>query len=156
VVIEVGVVDLTGVTLYETLIKPPIPIPADAMAIHGITEAMVSNAPRWAEAWADLRPVLEGRYIGAYNKLILTCACSSRPMGATGSIGRWTDKNFFCVMKLYAAFYGQRSPRGDSFRFHKLEAAGAACRIPLPNAHRAVDDAKLTAALFNYIANYSA
>jgi DNA polymerase III subunit epsilon len=76
-------------------------------------------------------------------------------MGATGSIGPLDDRHFFCVMKLYAAFYGQRSPRGDSFRFHKLEAAGAACRIPLPNAHRAVDDARLTAALFKHIANHS-
>jgi DNA polymerase III epsilon subunit-like protein len=64
------------------------------------------------------------------------------------------DRRFFCVMKLYAAFYGQISPRGNSYRFHKLEAAGAACGISLPNAHRAVDDARLTAALFQYIANY--
>ncbi len=59
-------------------------------------------------------------------------------------------------MKLYSAFYGERSLRGNSFRFHKLEAAGAACRIPLPNSHRAVDDARLTAALFKYIAHYTA
>jgi DNA polymerase III subunit epsilon len=154
VVIEVGVVDLTGVTLYETLVKPPIPIPADAMAIHGISEVMVSAAPGWTEAWEDLRAVLEGRYIGAYN-----ADFDLRMLKQTH--GRYwldwplDDQHFFCVMKLYAAFYGQRSPRGDSFRFHKLEAAGAACRIPLPNAHRAVDDAKLTAALFKHIANHS-
>jgi DNA polymerase III epsilon subunit-like protein len=70
----------------------------------------------------------------------------------------WTlnDKRFFCVMKLYAAFYGEPSRRGRGFRFHKLESAGAACGIPLSNTHRAVDDAMLTAALFKYMADYSA
>lgn len=154
VVIEVGVVDLSGRTLYESLIKPSIPIPGDATAVHGITEDMLTGAPGWKDAWNEMQPVLEGRYIGAYN-----ADFDLRMMKQTH--GRywldWTldDKSFFCVMKLYAAFYGQPSSRSNGFRFHKLEAAGAACRISLPNAHRAVDDAKLTAALFNFIANYS-
>jgi len=58
-------------------------------------------------------------------------------------------------MKLYAAFYGEVSKRGRGYRFHKLEAAGADCGIPLRNSHRAVDDALLTAALFKYIADYT-
>jgi len=154
VVIEVGVVDLSGATLYETLIKPSIPIPEEAIAVHGITEAMVASAPGWKEAWEEMGGVLEGRFIGAYN------ADFDLRMMKQSHKRFWLDwplddQYFFCVMKLYSAFYGQLSPRGNSFRFHKLEAAGAACRIPLPNSHRAVDDAKLTAALFNHIANYS-
>ncbi len=154
VVIEVGVVDINGETLFDSRIKPVIPVPADAVAIHGITADMLIDAPGWKEAWGALQSVLEGRYIGAYN-----ADFDLRMLKQTH--GRywldWTldDKYFFCVMKLYAAFYGQLSPRGDGYRFHKLEAAGAASRIPLPNAHRAVDDAKLTAALFKHIAHYS-
>ena len=154
VVIEVGVVDLAGNILYESLIKSSIPVPLDATAIHGIKEGMLTDAPTWKEAWETLNPILEGRFVGAYNAefdlrmLKQTHAYSFLEWGLD-------DKYFFCVMKLYAAFYGQVNPRRDSYRFHKLEAAGAACRIPLPNAHRAVDDAKLTAALFDYIANYS-
>jgi DNA polymerase-3 subunit epsilon len=155
VVIEVGVVDLAGETVYETLIRPSIPIPAEAVAIHGITEGMVSDAPAWREIWGDLRSVLDGRYVGVYN-----ADFDLRMMKQTHrrSWLDWTleDQRFFCVMKLYSAFYGERSLRGNSFRFHKLEAAGAACRIPLPNSHRAVDDARLTAALFKYIAHYGA
>jgi len=154
VVIEVGVVDQTGATLYDALIKPAIPIPADAVAVHGITEEMVANSPTWKEIWEDLQSVLAGRFVGAYNvdfDLRLLKQTHSR---------YWLDwplddKYFFCVMKLYSAFYGEISPRGNSLRFHKLESAGAASGIPLPNSHRAIDDAKLTAALFNYIANYT-
>jgi DNA polymerase III epsilon subunit-like protein len=57
-------------------------------------------------------------------------------------------------MKLYAAFYGELNTRSRGYRMHKLEAAGAASGIALPNSHRAGDDALLTAELFRYIANY--
>lgn len=153
VIIEIGVVDLAGNTLFDALVKPPIPIPPDAMAVHNITEEMVADAPAWKDIWEDLRAVLDGRFIGMYN-----AEFDLRMMQQTHK-RYWLDwdlddRRFFCVMKLYAAFYGEISRRGRGFRFHKLENAGAACNIPLPNSHRAVDDARLTAELFKYIANY--
>ncbi|NLN70691.1 MAG: 3'-5' exonuclease [Chloroflexi bacterium] len=154
VIIEVGVVDLSGNTLYETLVKPPIPIPAESIAVHGIRDAMVANAPSWLEAWEGLQQVLAGRFIGTYN-----ADFDLRMLKQTHARywQHWPldDQLFFCVMKLYSAFYGQVTPHGNSYRFHKLEAAGADSGIPLPNSHRAVDDAKITAALFNHIANYT-
>jgi DNA polymerase-3 subunit epsilon len=154
VVIEIGVVDLRGRTLYESLFKPAIPIPPDSIAVHGITEDMVAGSPSWKDAWPELMGVLKGRMVGMYN-----LDFDLRMMKQTHS-RYWLDwpmddRRFFCVMKLYAAFYGQPSPRGRGYRFHKLEAAGAACGIPLPNSHRAVDDALLTAELFKYMADYS-
>jgi len=154
VVIEIGVVDLRGNTLYESLLKPAIPIPPDSIAVHGITEDMVAGSPSWKDAWPELMGVLKGRMVGMYN-----LDFDLRMMKQTHS-RYWLDwpmddRRFFCVMKLYAAFYGQPSPRGRGYRFHKLEAAGAACGIPLPNSHRAVDDALLTAELFKYMADYS-
>jgi DNA polymerase-3 subunit epsilon len=154
VVIEIGVVDLRGNTLYESLFKPAIPIPPDSIAVHGITEDMVAGSPSWKDAWPELMGVLKGRMVGMYN-----LDFDLRMMKQTHS-RYWLDwpmddRRFFCVMKLYAAFYGQPSPRGRGYRFHKLEAAGAACGIPLPNSHRAVDDALLTAELFKYMADYS-
>ena len=61
VVIEIGVVTLNGETLYESFFKPGIPIPKDSIAIHGITEAMVADAPSWKDTWDDLQSVLAGR-----------------------------------------------------------------------------------------------
>ena len=154
VVIEIGVVDLQGNILFESLFKPSMPIPPGAMAVHGITDSMVVDAPTWKETWPALEKVLDGRLVGMYN-----ADFDLRMMKQTHSRYwlNWSldDKQFFCVMKLYAAFYGEVSGYGKSFRFHKLEAAGADCGIPLPNSHRAVDDARLTAALFQYIADYA-
>lgn len=154
VVIEIGVVNLKGETLFESLFKPVIPIPKDSIAIHGITEAMVVDAPSWKDAWEDLKSVLTGRFVGMYNSEF-----DLRMLKQTHS-RYWLDwplddSHFFCVMKLYAAFFGEVSKRGRGYRFHKLEAAGADCGISLPNSHRAVDDALLTGALFKYIAGYT-
>lgn len=155
VVIEIGVVNAQGETLYQSLFKPTISIPQSAMDVHHITERMVASAPSWKDEWPNLQSVLEGRFVGMYN-----ADFDLRMMKQTHERYwlDWTlnDKRFFCVMKLYAAFYGEPSRRGRGFRFHKLESAGAACGIPLPNTHRAVDDAMLTAALFKYMADYSA
>lgn len=154
VVIEIGVVDLRGQTLYESLFKPIIPVPQSAIDIHGITEDILENAPSWKDEWPKLSAVLQDRVVGMYN-----ADFDLRMMKQTHA-RYWLDwslddQRFFCVMKLYAAFYGEVSRRGRGYRFHKLEAAGAACGIPLPNSHRAVDDALLTGALFKYIAEYS-
>ncbi|QRN82588.1 3'-5' exonuclease [Chloroflexota bacterium] len=154
VVIEIGVVDLHGKTLYKSLFKPAIPIPPDSVAVHHITEEMVADAPSWKDAWEEMEPVLKGRLVGMYN-----AEFDLRMMKQTHE-RYWLDwplddRHFFCVMKLYAAFYGELSTRSRGYRLHKLEAAGAASGIPLPNSHRAVDDALLTAELFRYMANYS-
>lgn len=153
-VIEIGVVNLRGQTLYHSLFKPIIPIPQSAINVHGITEDMLESAPSWKDEWPKLSTVLKDRFIGMYN-----AEFDLRLMKQTHE-RYWLDwslddQRFFCVMKLYAAFYGQVSRRTRGYRFHKLEAAGAACGIPLPNSHRAVDDALLTGALLKYIADYA-
>ena len=153
VVIEVGVVDLNGNTLYQSLVKPNIPIPPNSILIHHITDEMVADAPSWKDIWQDLQAVLKGRFVGMYNAKF-----DLRMMKQTHQ-QYWEDwplddKYFFCVMRLYAAFFGEMSRRGREYRLHKLEEARIACGIPLPQPHRATDDAVITAELFKYIANY--
>jgi DNA polymerase III epsilon subunit-like protein len=62
------------------------------------------------------------------------------------------EENFFCIMKLYARFYGEWDARRGSYRWQSLDQAGRQCRIPLPNSHRAKDDALLARALLQHIA----
>lgn len=54
---DIGMIEIDPVTLQElarceSLINPGIPIPAEAMAIHGITDEMVKDAPS-IEEWVD-------------------------------------------------------------------------------------------------------
>ncbi len=151
VVIEIGIVNFGGKVLFESLIKPAIPIPPASSLIHGITDEMVIDAPGWKDAWSEIENVLKDRIIGMYN-----ADFDLRLMKQTHQ-RYWLDWNIedkrtFCVMKLFAAFYGDWNSKHNSFRLHKLENAGRMSGIALPNSHHAVDDAKLTAALMAYIA----
>jgi DNA polymerase III epsilon subunit-like protein len=66
-IIEIAILDRHGNPLIDTLVRPTVEIPADAMAIHGITNEMVANAPAWPEIHSQVGAVLHGREVIAYN-----------------------------------------------------------------------------------------
>ena len=138
--------------LFSSLVKPRGAIDPAAARVHGITPEMLAGAPNWADIWPAAQAVLEGRRVGVYNaEFDLRLMKQSH----TRAWLRWTlpDTNFFCLMKLYARFYGDWDPRRGSYRWQSLEMAGRQCRISLPNAHRAVDDCRLTRALLHHMAS---
>ncbi|MFJ2900325.1 exonuclease domain-containing protein [Streptomyces sp. NPDC087218] len=44
-IVEIAVTTAAGTVLLDTLVNPGAPIPAEAAAIHGITDVMVADAP---------------------------------------------------------------------------------------------------------------
>lgn len=52
---------------FCSLVKPGIPIPPEATAIHKITDADVADAPPWPHAWSALGHFLNGAVFCAYN-----------------------------------------------------------------------------------------
>ncbi|MBX3230371.1 MAG: 3'-5' exonuclease [Labilithrix sp.] len=71
-VVEVGiVVGRNGevVARYNWLIHPGMPIPAEVTAIHGITDEMVKDKPRFEEIAAEIAAALKGCVPSAYNAL---------------------------------------------------------------------------------------
>ena len=152
-VIEVGIVDLEGNVLFNSLINPGRPIPQDSSKVHGITDEMVADAPSLNTVWSEIEDILHNRAIGIYNaefdyRLMKQSADNA---SLPWSIQR---NQAFCVMNMFAAWYGEWNRRANNFRSQKLEFAGKFCGIDLPNNHHAVDDAKLTAALLKYLAEY--
>jgi DNA polymerase-3 subunit epsilon len=152
-VIEIGIVDLEGNVLFNSLINPGRPIPQDSSKVHGITDEMVAEAPSLKTAWSEIEDILHNRAIGMYNadfdyRLMKQSADNA---GLPWSIQR---DQAFCVMNMFAAWYGEWNRRANNFRSQKLEFAGKFCGIDLPNNHHAVDDAKLTAALLKFLAEY--
>ena len=151
-IVEVCVLDDQGQVLFESLVKPTRPIPRDAIRIHGITDALVRGEPSWISVWPNLEKSLTDRLVGIYNaefdlRLI-------RQTHAKYSIQSAYHAEFtpFCIMKLYAQYYGEWNRSRGSYRWISLEDAGRQCRIPLPNSHRARDDCLLARALLHYMA----
>ena len=152
-IIEVGIVDLEGNTLFDALVNPGIPIPAESSAVNEITDEMVADKPTWGQIWHEIEAVLRNRAIGIYNA-DFDMRLLKQSIEQAGLPWTLNDNQAFCVMNLFAAWYGEWNKRHSDFKSQKLEFAGRFCQIDLPNSHHAVDDARLTAALMRYLANY--
>jgi DNA polymerase-3 subunit epsilon len=152
-IVEVCLVDDEGQLLYQSLVKPGTPIPIDAIRIHGITNEMVKNSPNWLRVWPEVEHILIGRQIGIYNaefdlRMIQQTHAKYRIHSNQNSIA-----GSFCIMKLYAQFYGEWDAMRGSYRWQSLEAAGRQCQIQLINSHRAFDDCLLARQILHYIAD---
>jgi DNA polymerase-3 subunit epsilon len=150
-IVEVCVVDHAGGIVFESLVRPTKSVTAGARRVHGIGDVVLRRAPTWAEVWPPLRDALAGSRIAIYN-----AEFDLRLMRQTHRANQldWlpAEVQAFCVMELYARYYGMRDIRRGSYRRIGLEDAARQCRIVLPNAHRAKDDALLARALLEYMA----
>src|SRR5262245_33517048 len=66
-IIQVGIVDKHGKTVLNSLVKSTKPVPAAAIAVHGITNDMLETAPRFADLYVRLSTILAGQPLIAYN-----------------------------------------------------------------------------------------
>lgn len=150
-IIEIGIVESEGTVLFESLVKPTRRIPASASRIHGIRDEDVADAPVWSILWPQIESIFQNRTVAIYNAeydlRLLSQTHRAHRLPATPAGARAN-----CVMKLYAKYRGEPGRRAGDYRWHSLANAGSQCRIPLANRHRAVDDALLTRAVLNYMA----
>ncbi|HNR00969.1 MAG TPA: 3'-5' exonuclease [Anaerolineaceae bacterium] len=149
-IVEISVIDHDGAQLFSKLVKPTRPIPPGAERIHGISNRQVADAQPWPILWPELRSILYGRTIAAYNS-----SFDARLMEQTHSRYRlpWRERlNFLDVMQLFSDFRAVWDPFRKTYRYFKLAEAGAFFQIDLLNAHRSSADALLTRAVLHSIA----
>ncbi|MBN2043702.1 MAG: 3'-5' exonuclease [Anaerolineales bacterium] len=149
--VEIAILNTDGSLLYQSLVKPNNSIPLGASRIHGITDATVAFAPNWKQVWPAVAAICKGRVAGFYNAefdlRLLRQSC-----GLGGIPWQYPLADDFCVMELFARYFGTPGREPGQFRWHKLEFAGRYFNIPEPNAHRAKDDALLTKLVLEKIA----
>lgn len=149
-IIEISIVDFDGSLLFSKLVKPSQSIPWEAEKIHHITNDMVRSAQPWPIIWPQVRSLLYGRVIAAYN-----ASFDQRMMEQSHARYRlpWREKfDFLDVLSLYSEYRGEWDQSRSSYRYFKLEEAGKFFNISLPNAHRSAADALLTRAVLHSIA----
>lgn len=139
---DIAIVAMDGTIVLNTLVNPGRPIPADATAIHGITDADVAGAPTWREVYPDVVAVLGGRIVIAYNAgfdaAILDACCDAAELPALGGA------SWHCALKKYREFNGSRSTKRPGLKRWSLGEACAAMGVQLDGAHRALADAEAT------------
>jgi DNA polymerase-3 subunit epsilon len=146
-IVQIAIVDNMGVAILNTLIRPTKPIPAEATAVHGITDDSVRNAPPWSEVRGELCKIIRSENVVVYNAtfdrnmLYSTdehCGLNLEP--------RWLDYcNWFCAMNAFAEYYGDWNDYHKSYRWQKLGFAAKIMGIAVPeDAHTALSDCMST------------
>jgi DNA polymerase III subunit epsilon len=144
--IEIAVIDNKGWPVFETLVRPQVPIMPKLTALHGISNAMVTEAPRFWEVYAELCRKLEGRLLIAYG-----ADFDARMIRQTCELYDLKDLScrWGCAMQMYQDHI-EREKR------IKLSDAAEQCRIyPLGNAHRARADAETMLQIVSVVAGYN-
>lgn len=127
-IVEIGIVDRAGSTLFHSLVKPvePVPDDSDATLIHGITNSQLAEAPKWSEIWNDVQAILAGKLVLAYNarfdESMVMNSCQRNGLIYPGQF-TWD-----CVMEAY------RLTQGSERWFSLQKASG--CQT----SHRALED----------------
>jgi DNA polymerase III subunit epsilon len=140
--IEISILDHEGTVLLDTLVKPRWPIPSGASRVNNIYDTDVIDSPSFEQVYPELRQYLHEARAVAYNapfeQQIIRTVVQRHQLPAIQS-------EWWCAMRGYATFQRQR-------RNTKLVNACQREGIPVHNAHRAVDDCRLTLALMRKIA----
>jgi DNA polymerase-3 subunit epsilon len=111
---EVAVIDPMGATLFRAFRHPIEAVHPKALAVHGLTpEVLEQNGARpWTEWHNDLRSVLTGRCLVAYNvpfdKRILEN--TARVEGTESVLSG--IKGEVCLMRLWSGFLGVKKWQG--------------------------------------------
>ncbi|NJM89774.1 MAG: 3'-5' exonuclease [Hydrococcus sp. RU_2_2] len=119
-IVDLAILSKYRSPLINTLVRPGVAIPSDATRFHGITDAMVKNAPTWeeidltvGEALADKNVVM---YNAAFNSARLDYMCNLFP----GSDERIFDRSGHCAMHHYAKYCGDWDTYYKNYRWQKL------------------------------------
>lgn len=138
--VEVALINKVGRVLLSTLVKPTIPIPPRVTELHGITDAMVEDAPSFPEISPALNRWTDKAQVIIYNSPFDTgilAHCSS-----FHGLPMVTPSYIHCAMRQYAKFMGQWDGSKGSYKWHKLTGGD----------HTALGDCKATLKLIREMA----
>ncbi|MCR1301069.1 MULTISPECIES: 3'-5' exonuclease [unclassified Enterobacter] len=154
-IVEICLIDSAGFIMLNTLVKPTKPIPAEATAIHGITDEMVMYAP----TWKDIHGAVASLFF-EYGFVIYNADYDTRLIYQTAKLYGLENDGFChflnersdCAIMLYAEYRGEPG-RFKGYKWHKLVDAAAHERVSVEGkAHRALADCRMTLGIIDALA----
>jgi DNA polymerase III epsilon subunit-like protein len=151
-IVEISIIDRDGTDLFTSLVRPNMPILPELVAIHGITNGMVLNAPTWKDIHDCVMHLFSGRKIAIYNadydlRMIRQCS-----QFAGCRLPDHLERQAKCVMNIFSKFVGEWSDRHGNWRWHKLSQAAQACGVSAEGAHRALADTRMALGVLKHVA----
>lgn len=138
-IVDLAILGQDGDVLLDTLVRPIRPIPPEATAVHGITDADVATSSPWSALYGAVRMVLQDKVVCGFN--------ASYDVGVIHAVTAVAgldplDLPYQCAMKAHAEFAGVPGNYRGSYRWHKLGEACALLGVPPTGYHRAKADAE--------------
>lgn len=143
-IVSIGAVRMHGRIAYphvtlDRLVNPGLPIPAGSVAVHGITDAMVADAPNLSEVHADLTAFLQGCILVGHNigfdRALLQAECARAGLP-------WSDPPMLDTGHLMAALYPEMTDLS-------LDAIAGRLGAEARGRHTALGDCLVTAEIFS-------
>ncbi|MFI1063894.1 exonuclease domain-containing protein [Streptomyces spororaveus] len=147
--VEVALIPVTGgrpepEAARSWLIRPPVAIPHLITRIHGITNAMVADAPVWADVAAEVAGLLDGAWIAAHSASVEYNVLSRH-------LPDWKPAGVIDTLRLAkATFPGHKGFGLDALINH----TGISLDGVAGTRHRAGYDAHATALLLHHLASH--
>lgn len=139
-IVQIGIVNLKGEIILDSLVKPLVPIPPEVTAIHGINDDDVREAPSFSEIYPKLVEAIADKNLVIYNAdfdiSILNHCCQLHQLTELKLWGRSA-----CAMEYYAQYCGEWSHYYKSYKWQ-----------PLGGNHRAIGDCLATLKLIEAMA----
>lgn len=144
---QIAIIDSSGKVLLDTLVKPVRPIPAEATAIHGITNKDIEFALEFpAEAIANI--IHECNVIVYNSDYDISMLYRSEDARAFKYPYEWARiAKWYCAMQAFAEIYGDWNPKYKSYRWQKLSTACEYYEIEQQESHSALADCLSTLAV---------
>lgn len=141
-IVQIGAIDGAGNVLIDNvLIRPTISIPGDAIAIHGISNQMVADAPFFADVFPKVHRLTSGKLLVIYNADYDLRMFRQSGRDMTWLIG-WDFAACECAMQRYAEWYGEWNDYFGSFKWQRLPSGD----------HSALGDCRATLKLIQEMA----
>ncbi|MFZ0533664.1 MAG: exonuclease domain-containing protein [Anaerolineales bacterium] len=154
-VVEIAILDSAGNPLADALVKPKRHIRPNATDVHGITDDMVDNAPKWSEILPMIEELLIGKKVCVYDPASELLALQN---SYQNNHNRWVldSDNFYSLMDLFSRYKNQRDPHSGVLLAYSLEDASHMLGIDIEiiGFRRAHEDAWLMRALLLAIAGW--